>query len=87
MEQAAHSLAEARAKELCGESRHILQKAHPHSNNILGRERQDLQTVYANAGLVIVPADKGRVSVILNTADYLQKMRKYTGSFRVCKNC
>ena len=53
----------------------ILKQAKPPKDNITLEERKALTTLAKDSDITILPADKGRAVVILNTADYKEKAK------------
>ena len=53
----------------------LLGKARPPPTNITPSERRALTGLRNDTSIVILPADKGRATVVLNTQDYEQKMK------------
>ena len=54
----------------------VLQNAKPPRPNLSPRQRQALMDLRKDQNIVIVPADKGRATVILNRNEYIQKVRE-----------
>uniref|UniRef100_A0A6P7H3L0 Uncharacterized protein LOC114346573 n=1 Tax=Diabrotica virgifera virgifera TaxID=50390 RepID=A0A6P7H3L0_DIAVI len=52
----------------------ILRNSKPLTPNISQSERKALKELQANPDLVILPADKGNATVILNTSSYIDKL-------------
>ena len=50
-----------------------LQNSKPPKGNLFKDKRKDLKELQSNTSIVILPADKGRSTVILNREDYLEK--------------
>ena len=50
-----------------------LQNSKPPKDNLLKDKRKTLKELQSDASIVILPADKGRSTVILNREDYLEK--------------
>ena len=54
-------------------------------SNITKEEREALQTLKKDSNVMILPADKGRATVILNTADYKTKCQDLLNDKRTYK--
>ena len=52
----------------------ILKNSKPPKSNISNQERNALNQLSKDKNIVILPADKGRTTVILNKTEYQQKM-------------
>ncbi|XP_071500039.1 uncharacterized protein [Diadema antillarum] len=65
----------------------VLQQAKPPKPNITGEMHRALETLKKDRDIIVLPADKGRAAVILNTSDYKGKMTDLlsTGSYREIK--
>ena len=50
-----------------------LQNSKPPKDNLFKDERKALKELQSDTSIVILPADKGRSTVILNHEDYLEK--------------
>ncbi|XP_074035217.1 uncharacterized protein [Leptinotarsa decemlineata] len=55
---------------------HVLKNAKPPTRNIPHKEYQALKNLRENEDIIILPADKGNATVVLNTIDYESKMMK-----------
>lgn len=62
------------AEKIRQESSRVLQKAKPPKSNITGKEQKALKNLRANKDIVILKADKGNATAILNTKDYESKI-------------
>ena len=51
----------------------VLQKASPPEDNLSKKQRQALHSLKEDTEITILPADKGRVTVILSKEDYIKK--------------
>lgn len=54
----------------------ILRKCKPPKNNLSYQEFQSLKKLKNNEEIVILAADKGNATVVMNTIDYKNKMSK-----------
>lgn len=52
----------------------ILQSARPPKPNLRPSELQGLKALKKNENIIILPADKGNATVVMDTADYKRKM-------------
>ena len=53
----------------------LLQHAKPPTSNITNAERKALTALAKDANITILPADKGRAVVVMNTSDYKEKAK------------
>ena len=87
-ESACRKLAEGDASELRAKVVNIL--SHPNARNIDSNlsndERKALQQLQKDKDFQILPADKGRLVVVLNTVDYHSKCEKLLGDSKTYKN-
>ena len=67
------------ADELRGEVVRTIERAKLLKSNISKGERVALQSLKKDNSIIILPADKGRATVIMNTAEYRQKMTDMVG--------
>lgn len=74
VEQAVRGLPEDKAEEIRRESCRILSRATPARSNISRAERAALWALREDTEIVVLPADKGNATVILERRDYEQKM-------------
>jgi len=74
VEKAVQSLPAEMAEEARQETVRIIKSSSRPRNNITTAEREALRTLKNNTDLTILLADKGNATVILNTADYKQKI-------------
>lgn len=74
MEAAVTSLPPEEAKELWGEVLRTLKTAEPASSNLSHTERCALLAIKKDETSVVLKSDKGNTAVILETAEYRQKM-------------
>ena len=65
----------SKAAALRSDVTRILSKRRPHGRNIPQEEQKALESLARNKDIKILPADKGRVTVLMNTADYHSKLR------------
>jgi len=68
------SLPVQKAEEARQETVRILKNSSRPSDNLKRTQRAALKTLKDNVKLTILPADKGNVTVVLNTSDYKQKI-------------
>lgn len=76
VEVAIQHLKEEEAETVRQEVCHVLRHSRPPKQNITRAERTALKKLRENKEVVILPADKGNATVILNSADYREKMMK-----------
>jgi hypothetical protein len=74
VEKAAQSLPVKMAEEARQESLRIIKSPSRPTDNVTRAEREAPKTLKHNTDLAILPADKGKAIVILNTVDYKQKI-------------
>ena len=74
VEKAVQYLPVEMAEEARQETVRIIKSSSRPRNKITKAERETLRTLKNNTDLTILPADKGNARVILNTADYKQKI-------------
>ncbi|XP_047120504.1 uncharacterized protein LOC124803362 [Schistocerca piceifrons] len=74
IEQCNRNLSHNGAEDVRLTTSHILVKAKPPESNISQEERRCLRLLRENEDLVVLPADKGNATVVLNSADYHLKM-------------
>ena len=58
----------------------VLQKASPPKDNLSKKQRQALHSLKEDKEITILPADKGRATVILNKEDYIKKCNDHLDS-------
>ena len=63
----------AEASELRSKSVDVLKKCKPPKSNNTPGERDAIRSLKENQDIMVVPADKGRAVVVLNTSDYKEK--------------
>ena len=66
----------------------LLQHAKPPTSNITNAERKALIALAKDANITILPADKGRAVVVMNTSDYKEKAKNIlsdTNTYKVLK--
>jgi hypothetical protein len=74
IEKTVQSLPVEMAEEARQETVRIIKNSSRPRSNITTAESKALETLKNNTDLTILPADKGNATVILNTADYKQKI-------------
>jgi hypothetical protein len=75
-EIACRNLPAAKAQSLRSEVVKCVRKAKPPKSNIKSSERKALFELKKDKNIIILPADKGRATVVLNTSDYESKMNE-----------
>ena len=78
-EVVAKYMTETAAEELKGEVLRNIKRAKLPKSNISKGERVALQTLKKDNSIIILPAVKGRATVIMNTAEYREKMTDMVG--------
>ena len=73
IEDAVKDLEKEEADTICAKVSLTLQNSKPPKDNLSKHERKDLKELQYDTSIVILPADKGRSTVILNREDYLEK--------------
>ena len=73
VEDAVKDLKTEEADTICAKVSVTLQNSKPPTDNLSKDERKALKKLPSNTSIVILPADKGRYTVILNRDDYLEK--------------
>ena len=63
----------------------ILKKARPPKDNLRRGEREALKNIRNNEDIVVLKADKGGATVLLNNKDYVSKMLDHLSSSRSYK--
>ncbi|KAL0269180.1 UNVERIFIED_CONTAM: hypothetical protein PYX00_006992 [Menopon gallinae] len=69
-------LPSATAEEIRSETVHLLKRTKPPKTNIPPKELQAIKNLKRNQDIIILPADKGNATVILNKTDYQEKMEQ-----------
>ena len=73
VEDAVKDLEKEEADTICAKVSLTLQNSKPPKDNLSKDERKALKELQSDTSIVILPADKGRSTVILNHEDYLEK--------------
>ena len=73
IEDAVKDLERAEADGMCAKVNLTLQNSKPPKDNLSKDERKALKELQSDTSIAILPADKGRYTVILNHEDYLEK--------------
>jgi hypothetical protein len=73
VEKATGALPEETAEEIRQETVRILKGSRKPKNNLTGAKRRALRALKANKALIVLPADKGNVVMVLGTLDYKQR--------------
>ena len=74
VEDAVKDLEKEEADTICAKVSLTLQNSKPPKDNLSKDERKALKELQSDTSIVILPADKGRSTVILNREDYLEKL-------------
>ncbi|KAG8226356.1 hypothetical protein J437_LFUL010495 [Ladona fulva] len=75
VEAAIRNLPRQTAEEIRIEVSQILRKAKPPTPNTTGAERRALRELRTDQDLVILPADMGNATIVINKVDYNRKMK------------
>ncbi|KAK9874835.1 hypothetical protein WA026_005651 [Henosepilachna vigintioctopunctata] len=75
IEAGIRNLPQDSAEEIRRDCSKILQHARPPKSNIPYTERRALKDLRNNKDIIILPADKGNATTVLNTVDYHQKVQ------------
>ncbi|XP_054711439.1 uncharacterized protein LOC129221028 [Uloborus diversus] len=75
IESSLRQLPQAEAEEIRREASRILHKAKPPRSNVSNAERKAIKSLNEDKSIVILPADKGNATTVLNTEDYRRKIR------------
>ena len=73
VEDAVKDLEKEEADTICAKVSLTLQNSKPPKDNLSKDERKALKELQSDTSIVILPADKGRSTIILNGQDYLEK--------------
>ena len=82
-EQAAKLLSEVEAEDLRHSVVGELKKAKPPPSNISIKERKALKNLAKNKDITILPADKGKATVVMDTENYKQKVNGHQKDIKV----
>ena len=74
-----------RANELRWKVRQLLEKSKPPKPNISKTERQALKLLQDYNSIIILPADKGNATVVMDRVEYTNKLTDLTGNGGYCK--
>jgi hypothetical protein len=74
VEKAIRTLPEETAEEIRQETVRILKGSNKPKDNLTGAERKALRALKSNETLTVLPSDKGNAAVVMDTADYNQKI-------------
>jgi len=75
IESSIYRLPSEQADNIRTQVANILRKAKPPPSNITRQERLALQDLSKDTDIIILPADKGNTTVVMNTSDYRKKMK------------
>ena len=70
----------AEADNISAKTSLVLQKVSPPKDNLSKKQRQALHSLKEDKEITILPADKGRATVILNKEDYIKKCNDHLDS-------
>jgi hypothetical protein len=80
VEKAVGVLTEKAAEEFRQETVKILKASRKHKENLSGAKRKAIRTLRTNADLTVLPADKGKAAIVLNTSDCNRKISALLGA-------
>ena len=86
IEDAVKDLEKKEADTIHAKISFTLQNSKPPKNNLSADERKVLKELKSDTSTVILPAGKGRYTVILNSEDYLEKCMDHINSGPYKKN-
>ena len=75
IESTIYRLPSEQADDIRRQVANVLSKAKPPSSNITRQERLALQDLNRDTDIIVLPADKGNMTVVINTSDYKKKMK------------
>ena len=82
-EQACKFLPDDESHQLRAKVAGLHHSAKPPQSNLSKRERQALGNLAKNRDITILPADKGKATVIMDTAEYESKVKEMLGDRRI----
>ena len=84
---AVKDLEKKKADTICAKVSITLQNSKPPKDNLSKDERKALKKLQSDTSFLILPADKGRSTVILNREDYLEKCMNHinNGPYQLLK--
>ena len=85
IEDAALKISKARADKLRWKMRQALEKSKPSKHNISKTERQALKSQQDDNNMIILPADKGNATVVMDRVEYSNKLADLIGNGGYCK--
>ena len=80
VETVVKNLPMAEADNIRAKTSLVLQKASLPKDNLSKKQRQALHSLKEDKEIIILPADKGRATVILNKEDYIKKCNDHLDS-------
>ena len=84
IEGAALKIPKPRADELRWKVRQALEKSKPPKPNISETERQVLKSLQDDNNIIILPADKGNATVVMDRVEYSNKLADLIGNGGYC---
>ena len=85
IKDAALKIPKARADELRWKVRQALEKSKPPKLNISKTERQAVKSLQDDNNIIILPADKGNTTVVMDRVEYSNKLADLIGNGGYCK--
>ena len=73
-EEACRHLGEQKGASLHSEVAKTVKRAKPSRSNLTSDERQAIHELKGDRNIMILPADKGKAMVVMNSSDYKQKL-------------
>ena len=85
IEEAALNIPQARADELRWKVRQVLEKSKSPKPNITKEERLAIKSLQRDENIVILPADKGNATGVMDKAEYSNKLADLIENGGYCK--
>ena len=85
IEEAALNILQARADELRWKVRQVLEKSKPPNPNITNEERLAIKSLQCDESIIILPADKGNTTVVMDRVEYSNKLADLIENGGYCK--
>ena len=73
-------MAAEKADTIRADLRSIIRKTKPPERNITRKQSRSLKSLQQNENIIILPADKGRATVVLDKEDYIKKCNEHLTS-------
>ena len=85
IEEAALKVPKTKADELRWKVRQAIEKLKPSKPNISKAERQAIKSLQGDNSIIILPADKGNATVVMDRVEYSNKLADLMGNGGHCK--